>query len=261
MASTSRCTSSSSEESELPPVLKKRKKTYVQKYQPKWEEDDRFKGWLTKSKKGNTFCYCKACNKDLLCGKSEIEKHAKGKKHQFNARSTIQQQTLLSMPSLQQQTALKRKVKEAEIRIATFAIEHNISFNALDHLAKLNKEIYSDSEIAKMVTCGRTKATAIINEVTGKYCFEEVVTLIKKNKFSLIVDESTDQGDTKHLAMVVRVLNHDLKLVTDLFLGLLQVPSATADALYNSIKTFFIENNIPYKTNMIGFAADGRTLQ
>lgn len=45
------------------------------------------------------------------------------------------------MPSLQQQTALKRKVKEAVIRIATFAIEHNISFNALDHLAKLNKEI------------------------------------------------------------------------------------------------------------------------
>lgn len=105
-----------------------------------------------------------------------------------------------------------------------------------------------------MITCCRTKATAIVNEFAGKCYFEKVVTVIKKNKFFLIVDESTDKGDTKHLAMVVWVLDHDLKSIIDLFLGLLQVPSATADALYNW--TFFIENNILYKNNLIGFAPD-----
>lgn len=123
--------SSDSDDVEEPQILKKRKRSYAQNYQPTWEQDDRFKGWLSKSKKGTTYCYCKACNKDFICGKSEIEKNAKG---------VARQQTLTDMPTLQQRTAIQRKVKEAEIRLATFAVVHNIAFNSLnqlDHLAKL----------------------------------------------------------------------------------------------------------------------------
>lgn len=42
--------------------------------------------------------------------------------------------------------------------------------------------------------------------------------------------------------------------------GLILVPDQTADGLYTAIVTFFNDNNIPYKENMVGFASDGASV-
>lgn len=65
---------------------------------------------------------------------------------------------------------------------------------------------------------------------------KNILNLIKNNKFSLIVDESTDKSGTKSLALVARVSN--VKKADDLFLGSLPVASATADSLYRKIRDF-----------------------
>jgi hypothetical protein len=78
---------------------------------------------------------------------------------------------------------------------------------------------------------------------------------LRGNKFSLIVDESTDRSTTKHLCLVVRSVNNDI--VKDDFFGLIQISAADSASLYNKIVTFFQTYNIPYKNNLIGFAADG----
>ncbi len=49
-----------------------------------------------------------------------------------------------------------------------------------------------DSEIAKHIKCGRTKLTAIIKNVTGKFSSINLIENMKHSKFSIIVDESTD---------------------------------------------------------------------
>lgn len=87
-----------------------------------------------------------------------------------------------------------------------FAVEHNISFNTLsmDHFSQLIKVFCPDSKIAEKITCNRTKATKVIENVTGKYSFNQLVSLLQITKFSLIVDESTDISSTKSLALVVR---------------------------------------------------------
>ncbi|ENN70857.1 hypothetical protein YQE_12435, partial [Dendroctonus ponderosae] len=41
-------------------------------------------------------------------------------------------------------------------------------------------------------TCGRTKTTAIVKNVLGQHSFEDSCSELRKSKFSLIVDESTD---------------------------------------------------------------------
>ncbi len=41
------------------------------------------------------------------------------------------------------------------------------------------------------------------------------------------------------------------------FLTLIPLKDAIAQALYNNVVNFFTENNISYKENLIGFAADG----
>lgn len=40
-------------------------------------------------------------------------------------------------------------IKSAEIKICGFLSEHNISFNTVDHLTKLIKDICSESKVAQ----------------------------------------------------------------------------------------------------------------
>lgn len=228
-------------------VTKKRRvsKTYAQKYNANWEKDPAFKGWLQSSRKGPTFANCKACCKDFVCGKSEILKHSRGQFHLRAVKSKLKQPALTELPALQRDISLENKIKAAEIRIAAFAVEHNVAFNVLDHLSEVIRCSFTDSEIARKYTNGRTKATAIVNNVLGSYSLDKTVRLLQTNKFSLIVDESTDKGSIKHLALVARVF--DENCVKDIFLGLLPVPNATAEALYSCIIEYFRKHRIDKK--------------
>ncbi|CAH1984398.1 unnamed protein product [Acanthoscelides obtectus] len=51
------------------------------KYTAAWKQEPEFKGWPRSSKKGSNYEFCKACNKDFICGKSKIQKHSSGKQH------------------------------------------------------------------------------------------------------------------------------------------------------------------------------------
>jgi hypothetical protein len=46
-------------------------------------------------------------------------------------------------------------------------------------------------------------------------------------------------------------------IIKDKFFDLIQLQDATANSLYQIIVDKFVENRIPYKDNLIGFASDG----
>ncbi|KAF2362121.1 Sjoegren syndrome/scleroderma autoantigen 1 [Trinorchestia longiramus] len=60
-----------------------RKSKYRQKYSKNWTKDDTIAKWLKPSSKGEGFGYCGVCNVHLSIqgGKSDLQKHAAGKKH------------------------------------------------------------------------------------------------------------------------------------------------------------------------------------
>lgn len=148
------------------------------------------------------------------------------------------------MPSLKNKTQLENNVKTAELRIAAFAAERNIAFNVLDHLSQIISGSFTDSEIAKTFSASRTKTTALVKNVLGAYSFEKTIDILQSKTFSLIVDESTDKGTLKSLALVARVVDNG---IDDIFLGLLQVPDSTANGLYFLITNFFNTHAIDYK--------------
>lgn len=150
---------------------------------------------------------------------------------------------------------LEDSAKESEIRLATFISEHDLPVRAVERMPQLFQSMCLDSEIAKRIKCGRTKLTAIIKNVTGKFSSTNLIENMKHSKFSIIVDESTDKGCIKHLCMVARMLVDDQ--VKHCFLGLIPLKDCSALSLYNSLVKFFTDNDIPYKENMIGFGADG----
>jgi hypothetical protein len=143
----------------------------------------------------------------------------------------------------------------AEILWAAFVAEHNLPFTIMEHLPQAAAKAYPDSKIAADVACGRKKTTAITKHVIGSENFLNICEDLRNNKFSLIIDESTDRSCKKHLCLVVRYMKNGI--IKDKFFDLIQLQDATANSLYQIIVDKFAENRIPYKDNLIGFASDG----
>lgn len=226
----------------------RRKTRYIQKYNSAWEAKY---SWLTKSKKDNIHFFCKSCQIDYLGGKTEIKRHEISKKHQLTCASVKSQRNLAEMIC---DSSLK-DISEGEIRIAAFIAEHNLPFTVADHIPNLMRSICKDSKIAVNLKCAKTKCTGIIKNVTGGINAEKLWNFLKVNKFSLIIDESTDKGCTKHLVLVVRI--KESVIIKDRFLTLIPMADATATSIFTSIKNIFLKNGIPYQKNLIGLASDG----
>ncbi|CAH2092487.1 unnamed protein product [Euphydryas editha] len=216
---------------------KKRKLHYEQKYSHLWEKDKNYSGWVKKSNKGDYYFYCNSCKCDLKCGggKRVLKKHAESIKHRNNIKGAVIQPTITSMLPESATKSFTDKIKSGEIKMACFLAEHNLPFSLADDL---------NSKGSYTISCPRFKACIRINFWKNKgtcYCY----------KF----DESTDRSSTKHLALIVRTaIEFD---VEDSFLCLIPVVDGTATALHNACIKYFEEKNIPYKENMVGFAADG----
>ena len=95
-------------------------------------------------------------------------------------------------------------VKEAELMIAMFVLEHDLPISISDHLTELIKRIGEKPEVSQKITCSRTKCTALIKNVIGPSYLDDTISILQKSKFSLMIDETTDKTTAKHLVLVVR---------------------------------------------------------
>lgn len=126
----------------------------------------------------------------------------------------------------------------------------------MNHLPKLIKKICPDSKIAQQLKCGDNKCKSIISNVLASVSHNNLMNDLKTHQFSVILDESTDRSAIKHLALVIRIVKEPFNIM-DRFVTLIEVNSATSQALYDHVIQFFNSNNIPYQNNMIGYASDG----
>nr|CAI5863199.1 unnamed protein product [Callosobruchus analis] len=132
---------------------KKQKLTYDQKYKESWEKDIK---WVLKSKKGvklaNVTLKFSMAKETLsnIVGHSNIE--LPPKQLHLDKRQLLN----CSVKKTKEVTA-EIKAKEADIKLAGFIAEHNLSFKLMDHLPHLLRSICSDSAIAKKIKCGPKK--------------------------------------------------------------------------------------------------------
>lgn len=85
------------------------------------------------------------------------------------------------------------------MHLAAFVSEHNLSYYLMGHLVKLLPKLCHDSEVAKMIKCGRTKCSALVKSAIGEKQLQDVCDILKTTKFSL-----TDRGCTKHSCLVCK---------------------------------------------------------
>lgn len=235
------------QKSGIPDLAPKReKKVHKQKFRAEWMQ--RFK-WL-QTKSGNSQCV--VCDRNITGGITHLKRHERCGVHLKRLRSASNTPKVETYISNEPKEKNFQLVKEAELKLTMFLNEHNLPFQLMDHLPDFIRSICPDSNIAKLIKCGRTKATAITRDCLAKEQISIIVEKLKSNVYSLIIDETTDVSTHKALAVVVRFYD---KPWADEFLGMIRVKSSSADDLFTEIIKLLTELDIPLK-NMIGFAAD-----
>ena len=124
---------------------------------------------------------------------------------------------------------ISNRMKVIDIRMCLLITEQNHSAISVEHYVKFFKSSYKLlnplSDDLKL-TCGRTKCTKIIQNVIGKEGEMRVVEKMRKQDFSILIDESTDVSTDQHLSVVVRTLDDgDLSLLQYMMSILFYFPS------------------------------------
>ncbi|KAB0789969.1 hypothetical protein PPYR_15745, partial [Photinus pyralis] len=222
-----------------PSSSKPKKRKYNQLYTKKWEAEF---NWIIEAKKSSC-AHCKICDKtiNISSGKLQLVRHQDSESHRKKSKQAVNQPTLKSF--VNKGPSIETATKKADMYISAFVAEHNLPFRIAEHLPLLLRSICSDSEIAKNIKCGRTKTTAVVKNVIGQASAQKLYDILKKVKFSIIIDESTDLSCSKHLVMVARYFYENR--------------ASRAEDIYREIVRFFQEKNIPHLENLIGFACDG----
>lgn len=144
--------------------------------------------------------------------------------------------------------------------------EHNVAFSLIDYLEPLLKEIFSDSKICQKMNLKRTKATNIITKVIEPNEKEILSEKLNKNKFSILIDESTDIACISTMCVVVRFFDTDAKIIVTRFWDLIQVfnskepkhvdKGASSENLFNKCIESFKKYKVDVQ-NIVGFGSDG----
>lgn len=159
----------------------------------------------------------------------------------------------------------KPSVEEAEIKLMSFIVEHNLPFRSTDHLTDLLTQVFPDSKIAQEISLKRTKATATASSVINASEKKSLAFQLWQTKFSIIWGESTDIITQKSSCVVVRFNDAQKQEILSKFWSPTYVfdPSnpdladedATGNNLYKSLIARFEKIKVAF-TNLIGFAAD-----
>lgn len=140
--------------------------------------------------------------------------------HRQNAKlARTKSENIFDACQKEQNTATR--ARKVEVQTALFIAKNNLPLAISDDLITFIKHLDNDKHVQGKLSCDQTKCTAIVKNVIGRYSFENLVQTLKNQKFSLIIDESTDISTTKNLVMVVRFNSESG--VRDEFLALLEV--------------------------------------
>ncbi|XP_066939776.1 zinc finger BED domain-containing protein 5-like [Macrobrachium rosenbergii] len=227
-----------------------------------WLLDEEFSGWLQKVDGNPEKAFCQACKKTMAAKVTSIKWHKSSKFHSLSITTNVNSD-VNERPVTSESDKKNYKVTRVEIKLAAFFAEHNVALNMADHLIDLVKDIFPDSEIAQSITLKRSKS-AYVMKALGNAAQQVVVESIKKNKFSMIIDETTDISTSKTCAVLVKYHDEVSKKIETRLLDLLNLydPSnsdsegSTGQHLFNLITKLLLDHQIPLE-NLIGFAADG----
>ncbi|GFT14475.1 uncharacterized protein TNCV_4004411 [Trichonephila clavipes] len=149
--------------------------------------------WLNKCDEDNRKGYCKLCKNSFTAacdGLKAVTHHAEAKEHKECESAAAMSHRMKSFFT-PKGSAQSEKVGIAELTEVYHGIKRHISYVPQDCSLKVLKQVISDSDIVKQMTGGRTKCTALVNQVLFPYSMELVHEDLKNDvPFSVATDAS-----------------------------------------------------------------------
>ncbi|XP_051803049.1 uncharacterized protein LOC127533610 [Acanthochromis polyacanthus] len=237
------------EKSDEPPAKKKR----LCKYREEWT---RKYTWVTAAFGDVNKAFCKVCRKDFSIshgGESDLKSHASGKQH-VNNTNAVQTNTLLSSFFKPQDDSVYSKVAAAELTSVFHCVSHQQSYRSLDCAMKLTPKLYQDSAIAKLISCGRTKAEALVTNVLAPLASDFTHSLGTEQLFFSIATDASNKGNVKTFPLSVRFWTPE-QGIQNRVLDFYEQAEESADAITDMLLKKLKENNLLIH-NVSAFSAD-----
>lgn len=236
------------------------KKRKAKAFKESWLDNETLKGWL-KIHPDGARAYCTACEKALVCGKSELIRHASRAIHIHNIsrpRSDKTNSNPLALSPVMENINYIEKVKQAENKLAIFYAEYNIALDSLSYMVHLLQDICIEPRVVHDLALSRKKCTQIITNVIGKREDENTIGNLKQQRFSVLIEESTAVvTNDKILSILVKYVDRDSKESTTKLLELIKLneKNCSASEIYLAFKNCLENKGIPLK-NIIGIACN-----
>ncbi|GBN74865.1 hypothetical protein AVEN_211310-1 [Araneus ventricosus] len=214
--------------------------------------------------------YCLVCSKELIYGSrgfSALAKHMESRKH---ADAVEARQKNVPLPGAggynsdisyglhpmfkgcltasvnsfsQQLVPLADRIANSEAMLLGFLAEKSLSFSLAPDLLVLVKELSKDRKALNGIRMHRTSAAYKLRFGVARTFEQNLVKDLKREKFSLNIDESMSNNNEKIVTVLVNYLRND-KIVTE-HLQSFSVPSVNSTLLFQGIVKLLEENNIP----------------
>ncbi|CAG4969372.1 unnamed protein product [Parnassius apollo] len=232
-----------------------KKMSYIQKYRTEWENDEDFKQWIKPIADSPTKAFCKYCHVEIAAKIYDLRKHRESKKHKAKCELITKNKQIqfTSTPD----DGLKNSQK-AEGQLALFIAEHT-SISNTDHLTDLCKEVFHDSKCAKDIKMHRTKCTQVINQVLAPHFKDTLLKDIGTQKYSIILDESTDVSVSKYMGIIIRYFSLNTNNIVSSFLSLEPIERADARSIVTSLVKCLESQSLPIQ-NLIGIGTDNASV-
>ncbi|GBM81714.1 hypothetical protein AVEN_92835-1 [Araneus ventricosus] len=219
--------------------------------------------------------YCLVCSKELIYGSrgfSALAKHMESRKH---ADAVEARQKNVPLPGAggynsdisyglhpmfkgcltasensfsQQLVPLADRIANSEAMLLGFLAEKSLSFSLAPDLLVLVKELSKDRKALNGIRMHRTSAAYKLRFGVARTFEQNLVKDLKREKFSLNIDESMSNNNEKIVTVLVNYLRND-KIVTE-HLQSFAVPSVNSTLLFQGIVKLLEENNIPWHNLM-----------
>ncbi|XP_047517164.1 uncharacterized protein LOC125057485 [Pieris napi] len=250
----------SNSDSDTPVTPKKAKITKVlQKYKPEWEKQY---NWLTSDLQNKSNAKCIICGVNFTissAGIGQIKQHQNTQKHKIKTEmkktsGALQNFLTSDTKSRCQGSSDDENIIAAELALTFHTVKHNLSYNSMDCLSKLNKIVFVDSKIASKIRLGRTKMEALVIEVLGPYSVESVINDLHDDVFFCLQTDASNKKNIKLFPLVVQYFSINEGIQNKL-IDFYENSNESADGMLEAIKKSMDSHNLSFN-QVSGLSAD-----
>lgn len=145
-------------------------------------------------------------------------------------------------------------VSAAEGTLAFHAVKHHHSYKSMDCTCGVLTAIFPDSELARKVSCARTKTEAIVNSVLAPHSVDVVEKALSHIRYCGVSTDGSNHGSVKLFPILLQYFDWKNGGLQSKLVDVHSTPNETADIISGCVKDSLDKHHLFQKC--IAFAGD-----